>query len=119
MSEPFFVKMENVDDIRINLLESSKLALHSMRIEEKLNSLKEEKLKLNNILKEQLKEIILLSTKLEECLPHKELFVEKKVVAKTKKGKKAIVVEKKVVSKNVDKIAQALSDIEKKLSMLR
>lgn len=135
MEETFFVKINEPNTLRITLLESSKLILHTIRIEKKLEDIRKRKISEINNLKTQAKELEFLLSRLEELLPHQELLkneVQKiKKSLKTvsqKKGKKTktnpqeelVKLSKKIdASQETDKISLALSEIEKKIRALQ
>jgi hypothetical protein len=141
MEETFFVKIDDPNSIRIKLLESSKLILHTIRIEKKLEDIRKRKLSQITVLKTHTKELEFLMARFEELLPHQELFkkevdtikksLKKTVEVKDKKVKgkvveaKEVQVKSKIVEmskekpKEVDKISSALAEIEKKLRSLQ
>lgn len=136
MEETFFVRIDDPNSIRIKLLESSKLILHTIKIEQKLQNIRKRKIEEISKLKSQTKELEFLMSRFEELLPHQELFkkevetikksLKKTMEVKAKKGKekepekKTKIVElPKEKSKEVDKISSALAEIEKKLRSLQ
>jgi len=127
MTDPFFVRIDDVNSIKISVLESSKIILMNLQIEQKIERIRERKLNKINELKTQIRELTFLATKLEELLPYKDLFknevaqikkqVKGKVETKGKTNKKPVVVQKEIAkpkivtdSKNIDKISQALNN---------
>ncbi|MGE0793247.1 MAG: hypothetical protein AB7V77_03670 [Candidatus Woesearchaeota archaeon] len=126
MSESVFVRIDNVNDKRIILLESSKLTLQCLQIQQKILDLRNQKSEEFKQLKSQIKELTFLTSKLQEKFPHIE-FLEKEIkpskVVQTKKTKKNMSKQKievkaiKQISKS-DKIEMALAEIEKKLKSL-
>ena len=127
MSEDFFIQIKNLTAPRIDLLETSKLVLESMRVYEKIFESRAKKIKATKELKEQIKELLFLHTRLLEKLPHQNLVSEPiKKESKSTKGRKKSTTKKQVKKaevpviddQNVDKIGQALSEIESKLKQL-
>jgi len=130
MTDPYFVCVKEPDQVRINLLESSKFILHTLRINQKITNIREKKISYIQELKNNIKELSLLLTKLESLMPHHELFKKeiedmKKALAKHPKkiSKKSVntkpahsVSSVNTNSSELDKINKALADIEKKLN---
>lgn len=133
--DKFFVQIKNVSGTRVTLLESSKLVLHSMKIENKINLIRKEKSELINNLREDIKEISFLLTRLKEHLPHSELLEEakKEKEKETKKPSKKKTTTKKTPAKTKavpkkpkkefdasddNDISAALASIEKKLNQI-
>ncbi len=128
---PFFVRIHAPDMLRVSLLESSKLTLHSLQSYYKVSAMRKKKKEVTASLKSQVKELVLLLGKLESMLPYQDV-VTKKITptqAKNAKGKKpkrsqanAVkeVVNTKVTASfnELDKLNRALASIEEKLNRI-
>ena len=126
---PFFVRIHAPDMLRVSLLESSKLTLHSLQSYYKVSAIRKKKKDSFDALKSQVKELILLLGKLESMLPYQDV-VTKSITptqAKNAKGAKAKQsrsnVEKEVIDttsvasfSELDRLNRALASIEEKLN---
>ncbi|MFH1770426.1 MAG: hypothetical protein ABH828_02615 [archaeon] len=129
MVEHFFKKIDNHNEIRRKLLESSKEIIHSLKGYQKVVNLREKRKMQVRKLNVELKEINLFVDKMKDVFPAELIanFEEektKKEKEKAKKGKKkGKVVEKKkekpiAEPSEVTKLENTLLDIENKLKRL-
>lgn len=138
--EEYYMRIEDPPELRKALLESSKDIILGLKDYHKLKSMKKNKLELIEVLKDQMKEITFLMEKLNDKIPDKELEYEADLVEKAEhppvveeaKVETVDVPEEQPESKPVeiapkpepkpvsemDKLQNALSSIENKLSKL-
>ena len=125
--EEFFVCVSNSDPLRLALLESRKFTLQSMKIFEALRQIRIKKINAKNNLRKDVRKISLLINRIRQSIPEVNLPPEPKIMVNKapEAGEKAPV--KKTKSKkskkpgtyssnDLDKIENALSDIEDQLS---
>jgi hypothetical protein len=126
--EEFFVCVSNSDPLRLALLESRKFTLQSMKIFEALRLIRTKKVNAKNNLRKDVRKISLLINRIRQSIPEVTLPPEPKIVVNkvpSEEGKTVTI--KKVKSKkekkpgsynssDLDKIENALSDIEGQLS---
>ncbi|MFH1590003.1 MAG: hypothetical protein ABIB43_05535 [archaeon] len=127
MADEFFRRIENPNDTRRNILESSRNIIQNLKGHRKILEIREKKNDAIRILKIELKEINVLTDKIRDSFPAELLkqFEEekkKKVNKKKTKGKKTPD-NKKTTAKlpevsEVNRLEKQLSDIEKKLQNL-
>lgn len=124
MVEHFFKKIDNHNEIRRKILESSKEIIHTLKGYQKVIDLREKRKNQVRKLNIELKEINMFVDKLKDVFPSEllaKLEEEKKQEKpKTKKGK--AVAKKKTKNlpepSEVTKLENTLSDIENKLKRL-
>jgi len=130
--EEFFVSIHAPTSIRVSLLESRKLALHSMKIFQALKQIRTQKITEQNKLRKQLKQIYSTINKLKSSIPYVKLPPEKPEPVK----KEEPVIKEEPVKEapppkpieqepekpkpltEVDRIEAELADIEDKLTIL-
>lgn len=129
MSKEFFKRIENPNQLRRKVLESSKLVIQNLKSYQKILDIRKEKLSSQKELKIQVKEINLLLDKIRDFFPI-ELLQEydneqkakqpKSVKIKATKGKKKTVEIKKTIAEpsELTKLENKLADIEGKLKSL-
>lgn len=128
MAENFFRKIENPNEVRRKVLESSKETIHTLKGYQKIVDIREKRRNQVRKLNIQLKEINMFVDKLKDAFPS-ELLAKlekenKQEKSKTKKGKKKGKAAAKKKTKNlpepseVTKLENTLSDIEDKLKRL-
>lgn len=128
---PFFVRIAAPDMLRVSLLESSKLSLHSLQSYYKITNIRKKKKDSSELLKSQVKELILLLGKLESMLPYQDVVTKSMTPtqAKNSSGRKAKTTktnaEKETVDaamstsfSELDKLNRALASVEEKLNKL-
>ncbi|MBN2880977.1 hypothetical protein JXM83_02895 [Candidatus Woesearchaeota archaeon] len=126
--ESFFVRISDPQELRREVLESSKLMIHVLQSEKKLEDIREEKARVITEFKKHIKEMNLIIAKIKKRLPRtklraltkeEQLEVYKKGLADTqhKGAKKAPPKEIVVAPKKteVDALKSQLDDIESKL----
>ena len=126
---PFFVRINGPDMLRVSLLESSKLILHSLQSYYKVSAIRKNKREATDALKSDIKELILLLGKLETMLPYQDVVIKKfmPTQAKNAKGSKPKKSHpntvKEVVATDIspsfgelDKLNRSLASIEEKLN---
>ena len=128
MSKEFFRRIENPNEIRKKILESSKETIHTLKSYQKILDIRERKTTTIKQLKIELKEINMLVDKLRDYFPaelvaeFKETYEKKqksnKKVSKGKKKSKEKKVKKVVQVSEVTKLESKLSEIENKLKSL-
>ena len=129
---PFFVRIHAPDMLRISLLESSKLTLHSLQSYYKVSSIRKKKKETFDQLKSEVKELVLLLGKLESMLPYQDVITKRMTPtqAKNTKSRKAkqtkTNAQKEIVNTSsvasfseLDKLNRALASIEEKLNNLQ
>ena len=126
MDETFFVKIAEPEKLRVSVLATSKASLESLKIHLTLQELHKNKLKAKKDLDTQFAELVSTLHELSVLLPHQEILDQVKRVSSKSKKKTST---KKVVSKRrsasskkhteLDKLNDALEDIEKRLSTLQ
>ena len=124
VKKEYFVGIKNSNDLRRNLLESSKSVIMSLENFERIKQIEIEKAELKNKLKNDVKEIKMLFSKLENLMPEevvqgiskKENKIEKPVQNKqiSKRTPKNDFEEKEI-----QKLHKHLSMIEERLSKLK
>lgn len=142
----YYVRIEKPRQFRRDILEASKVVITNLQSYKSVQAIREKKLSYLVSLQKEVKEIRLLYSKLNKILPEKQLReealkekvlspkaavekIEKQSARKKKNGakkaaskKKVKVVkeeEKKPKVSEVDKLADTLSDIERRLSNLQ
>lgn len=124
MEEGFFVNVSEPDSLRISVLAASKLSLESLKIHLKLQELNKQKLETKTSLDKQFAELVNTLHELTDLLPHQEILEQVKKSHHSTKSKK-VLVDKAPVSKKkksdseLDKLNDALEEIEKRLSTLQ
>jgi len=114
---PLFVGITNGNDLRRSMLECSKGILESLRGHEQLKNIREEKVGLIQQLKGDVKDLTKLINSLKGYLPNVK-DVKKPEVKKAVSEPKMVKVEKPQASSEVEKLENALNDIEAKLNSL-
>lgn len=128
---PFFVRISAPDMLRVSILESSKLTLHSLQSYYKVTNIRKKKKETSDILKSQVKELILLLGKLESMLPYQDVVTKTMTPtqAKNSQGRVAKQSKKNVAKEKVntamttsfselDKLNRALAAVEEKLNKI-
>ncbi|NQU98125.1 hypothetical protein HQ533_01545 [Candidatus Woesearchaeota archaeon] len=131
MAEDFFRRIENPNDIRRRVLESSKEIIQNLKSYQKILKIREQKSEKIKELKLRLKEINIFLDKLKDEFPteliskfeeekkKKEKPSRKKKGQKGKKTSKKQAVKKKIIEPSeLTKLESALSSIESKLKTL-
>ena len=139
--EDFYVSVNNINTVRLSLLESRKYTLQSMRLFEELKTVRNAKIDEKNSLRKNLKKISITINKIKQAIPQVKLPPEPKPSKEDKKSNKEepkqkqvfIVPEPEVAPppapkpepkkepapvSELDRIEQELADIEGKLSDL-
>lgn len=130
MDETFFVKIAEPDKLRVDILSSSKNSLESLRIQLKLQELHKQKVEAKKRLDDEFTQLTEFLSELTTLLPHQEVLEQvKKAKAKSAAKKKTSSTKKsstdskkKVAPKKhteLDKLNDALEEIEKRLSSLQ
>ncbi|MBN2052333.1 hypothetical protein JW756_02415 [Candidatus Woesearchaeota archaeon] len=125
--QEFFMRLDNPNTFRRNLLEASKMTLSVIKQTHKVSQIRELKHEVINTIAKEVKELKLLVQKAEELMPNynkaelKKYFPEPAIP----KEQPAIKTEKsdykpkpKAPSSEMDKITRAIEDIQKKLQSL-
>jgi hypothetical protein len=125
MDETFFVKIDKPNKLRVSVLAASKASLESLKLHLRLHELHKEKVIAKTSLDNQFTELVSTLHELATFLPHQEILDQaKKATSKSKKKSTS----KEVVSKRpepvkkhteLDKLNEALEEIEKRLSTLQ
>lgn len=115
----FFMKVDNPVEVRRNLLESSRNAIHSLQRYERFKKIREKKAEQIIALRRAVKEMNQLFLQLKKELPDTELHTVEKVPHHRSKKKQ----EKKqkqlpIASSELTKLEQELKKIEAKLDAL-
>lgn len=126
MGEDFFVRVEDPDRVHLAILESSKLALHSMQSFYKISQIRNKKNDSVRRLKLRVKELNLLVNKLEGILPYNNVVVKSEKLSqskpKSRSAKKPLVIEhaelKSGSNAELDRLNKALASIENKITSL-
>ena len=113
-SNNLFVGLKDPKEARRNLLESSKSVVASMQVYQKVIGIRAEKEGLKKKLKEDVKELKILLSHLEKLLPDKLFDVRKE----TPKKEKLTSLGNDPAKKELDRLHEQLSMIEKKLKKL-
>ncbi len=129
----YFVRIEDPKQFRLDILEDSKVVIGNLQAVRNVLFVREKKRELLDSLQDQVKEIGLLITEFDKLLPDKQLREEAAAkersrnltlketpASKTKKKtpQKKVVATEKVVDEK-DRLADALSSIERKLAALK
>tara|TARA_Y100000310_G_scaffold319160_1_gene374097 strand:+ start:307 stop:681 length:375 start_codon:yes stop_codon:yes gene_type:complete len=116
---PLFVGITNGNDLRKSMLECSKGILESLKEHEQLKNIREEKVELIHQLKGDVKDLSKLINSLKGYLPKvKDAGIKKVEVKKAVSEPKMVKIEKPKASSEVEKLENALNDIEAKLNSL-
>lgn len=128
---PFFVRVSAPDMLRVSILETSKLTLHSLQSYYKVTNIRKKKRESSDLLKSQVKELILLLSKLDAMLPYQEVVTKNMTPTQAKnsssrKAKKSVKnASKEMVDtatttsfSELDKLNRALASVEEKLNKL-
>ncbi|MBU1976272.1 MAG: hypothetical protein KKG59_07765 [Nanoarchaeota archaeon] len=135
MTDPYYIRIEDPAEFRKGILQSSKSVIMSLKDYHTIISIRKNKLALMEILKEQIKEVSFLFEKLDGALPDKKIKYEremyeasiKNVMEKKKELKEVPKIEKPKEKEkpkeddhmsDVDKLQDALANIEQKLNKL-
>lgn len=138
--ESFYVGIHEPTDLRREILESSKLMIHTLQSQKKVESIREEKEKTVNEFKRVIREINLIVSKVKKRLPRTKLRAlskeeqlqvykkaspvtqPKKEKPKEKEAKDAPKAKEEVVSKkkenDFDRLQNQLDEIESKLKSI-
>ena len=121
--EVFFTRIDDADKLRLDLLSCSKTILQSSVTYYRLVAVRKQKANAIGEFKAEVVALQELFNKLKEILPYQELLDKRAKPAKSKKSvvKKKSVPGRKQLSeedRNVEKLTEALSLIEQKLSNL-
>ena len=124
MDETFFVKISDPNKLRVSLLSSSKASLESLKFQLKLQELHKQKVDAKKELDEQFSELVTSLHELATLLPHQEILeqVKKSHPSKSKKKTSKKASAKKMLPKktsDLDKLNEALEEIEKRLNKLQ
>lgn len=127
-SESFFVRIGEPEELRREILESSKMMIHILQSQKKVEIIREEKAKKIVEFRKLIKEINLVISKLKQRLPktklralskEEQMEVYKKSHGPGKVNKKATKKEEPKAQKSeVDILQSQLNDIESKLKSL-
>mgnify|MGYP006287187081 CR=1 FL=1 len=122
-AESYFVRIPDPDLVKLALLESAKEVLLSSKEYHDLLSIRSDKESAIQELKAQTSEVVALFSKLLSHLPHSEelLAQKQKTPAKKQASKKASTTKKTTTphhASELDKLNDALYDIEQKLEQL-
>jgi len=113
----FFVGIYDPVDVRRNLLESSKEIIKSLQSVERLESIRNEKLKLFRKKKELMNELDILVSKLRDRLP--KAYLRKALDNKELLASKPLYTSKQKFSSELEKLEQELRNVETELSSLK
>ncbi|MEK6808798.1 MAG: hypothetical protein AABY14_03875 [Nanoarchaeota archaeon] len=113
-----FVAISETNQIRREVLESSKLVIASLRKFQNINIIRMNKQRETIKLRNDVKELKILITQLKTKLPNVKLKSDIKPETKQKKGEEDLKKPQKRELPEIDSLQKELDDIEKKLSDL-
>lgn len=122
VKQDYYVGIRSANDLRRNLLESSKSVVMSLENFERIKQIETEKTQLKSRLKDDVKELKMLFLKLEKLMPDEavEGFVKR---VETPKQQAKIIPKKnpknELEDKEIEKLHKHLAMIEERLSKLK
>lgn len=123
MKKEYYVGIKNPNDLRRNLLESSKSVIMSLENFERIKQIESEKSELKNRLKDDVKEMKILFSKLEHLIPEEAISGIKKTDEKQKthslKQVLKLTPKNNFEDKEIQKLQKHLSMIEERLNKLK
>lgn len=122
VKKDYYVGIRSANDLRRNLLESSKAVILSLENFERIKQIETEKTQLKNKLKDDVKELKMLFSKLEHLMPEEVIqSIQKKEVV-SKQPIKTIpkkTPKNDLEEKEIEKLHKNLSMIEERLNKLK
>lgn len=122
VKKDYYVGIRSANDLRRNLLESSKAVILSLENFERIKQIETEKTQLKHKLKDDVKELKMLFSKLENLMPEEVIqSIQKKEVV-SKQPIKTIpkkTPKNDLEEKEIEKLHKNLSMIEERLSKLK